>query len=287
MSTKEKKLLLPIVTLIVAATALTLISVRTGTAGFDRARPPLPTATPLASAAPQGNTEPNGGFRPQLARQPATFKLARRLGKRFRGTGLGASVLIGTLRRGAGEQAVRIMRKQVTEGERVEVALGNGPASLTWDAREGALSSGSPASAEERLLLERLVLDTPDQFILAQLRGASYQTIARGVRPENAGDDYSGPIWDIVEVKDSIAGSSTSERTGQRLYWINSSAGIIDKIVSTGEGVDVIATLSGWVNQRGELVPSRITWTQNGGTLMQLDFTSFNYSEQQSQQQSQ
>ncbi|MBD0369933.1 MAG: hypothetical protein ICV60_03700 [Pyrinomonadaceae bacterium] len=282
MSTKEKKLFFPTLILIVAAIALTLISVRAGTVGFDWAKPPVPVPTPLASASRQDAMKSMNDLRARLARQPAAFKLALRLGKRFRSTGRAESVLVGTLRRGAEEKSVRITRRQTEDGERVEVALGNGPASLTWSAKEGALSSGSPATAGDRLLLERLVLDTPDQFVLAQLRGASYQTIARGVRPENAGDEYSGPVWDIVQVKETANEASSGAQSAWRLYWINASTGVIDKIVSLEDSVEVTATLSGWTEQRGELMPSAITWTSRGETLMRLVFNGFDYSEQQS-----
>lgn len=284
MTTREKKLFRPAVVLLMsAAIVLTIVSVRAGTAVFDWVKPTTSSMSPSASSPPSDIAKTRGEGRSRLAGQPAAFKLAMKLGKRFRGSGRVETILLGTLRTDAGEQRVRIMRRQTDDGERVEIALDNGPASLTWSATEGAQTSGSPASKSDSQLIERLVLDSPDQFILAQLRGAAYQTINRNVRPASAGSDYSGPVWNIIEVKEPAAGADA--KSAWRLYWINSSTGMIDKIVSREDGADVIATLSGWMEQRGESLPSRITWTRGNETLMQLDFDGFNYSDQQSQQQ--
>ena len=119
-----------------------------------------------------------------LALQPEAFKLSRRLGRRFREAGREVSVLAGTLTFGGERRRVVIRRVQGESGEDLEVTLGGGTAAHTWDDRGGAQQAGRAADGEERLLVERLALDSPDQFVLAQLRSASYMTVARGVRPE-------------------------------------------------------------------------------------------------------
>ena len=124
-------------------------------------------------------------------------------------------------------------------------------------------------------MIERLALDSPDQFIFAQLRGSAYNTVARNIRPGEAGDsdDYDGPIWDIVRVVESTSLSKNKPQSPWRLYYINSSTGLIDKILSQEEGENVIAQLSSWVNQGGELFPTRITWTMDKQVLMELNIS--------------
>ena len=60
--------------------------------------------------------------------------------------------------------------------------------------RQGALSSGVPVTENERALIERLVLDSPDQFILAQLR---VRFTKPSLNRQTSGgwrlDDYKGP----------------------------------------------------------------------------------------------
>lgn len=286
MSKRHQKIFWPSILLIAMSISLLLLAARAGTIKAEEMTPSVLPPTASASPSAQSSVKPETNMRARLAQQPAAFKLARKLGKRFSGSKHATTVLQGTLRRGTDEQHVRFMRRQTDDGETVEVAVGQSPASLIWSTTEGATASGSPASQIDKLLLERLVFDSPDGFILAQIRGASYQTIIRNVRPAEAAgsDDYTGPLWDIIEVKEPANPSSTDAQSNARLYWLNTSTGMIDKIVSREDQGEVIATLSNWVNQRGELVPLRVTWTSEGRTLMQLDLTGFNYLEQQSQQ---
>ena len=51
--------------------------------------------------------------------------------------------------------------------------------------------------------------DPPDQFVLAQLRGSSYYTVARNVRPAGATDGYAGPLWNVVRIDE---GNDQEER---------------------------------------------------------------------------
>lgn len=281
MSIRKKKLLWPIALLVIAATALTFISVRAKTTDTVRAKAIIPP--PPASSAPQSEGKSGTDFKARLARQPYALRLAMQVGKRFRNSKRAQSVFVGTLRLNNDEQRVRILRRQTDDGERVEIALGSGPTALTWSPQEGVKSSGAAPSNTERLLIERLVLDTPDAFILAQLRGASYQVISHNVRPAEAGgrDDYQGPVWDIIRVGEPAKADSTGLLSRWRLYRINVSNGLIDSIVSYEDGIEIVASLF-WTGQGEEKVPSRIIWTRQGQPQMQLDFTGFNYSTEQS-----
>src|SRR5258708_68941 len=160
-----------------------------------------PAGAPVSLAAPTGQSPPTqatGALRYKLARQPEANRMRFRLGERFTGAGREMSVLNGTLTIGAQQQRVHIVRRQDDDDENLSITVG--AASLTWSGKQGALANGKTAAASDRALIERLALDSPDQFVLAQLRGASYYTVARNVRPASAGesDDYAGPVWDLV-----------------------------------------------------------------------------------------
>jgi hypothetical protein len=130
-----------------------------------------------------------------------------------------------------------------------------------------------------RVLIERLVFDSPDQFVLAQLRGASYYTVARNVRPPEASDGYSGPLWNIVRVNDPEPDEAKRARSRWRLYYINTKTGLIERIVSNSDGQQVTATLA-WAEVQGEKIPVRITWKRQGETIMQYAMTDFTYRQQ-------
>ena len=113
-----------------------------------------------------------------LSLQPEAFKMSRRLGSRFAPLRRAASALTGNLTTGTGQQLATIVRRQTDSGETVE--LGLGVRTLKWSEQDGVIAlSGSSPTPAERLLVERLTFDSADQFILAQLRGASYHTVAR------------------------------------------------------------------------------------------------------------
>lgn len=214
-----------------------------------------------------------------LSLQPEAFRLSRRLGRRFGSSSRAVSVLVGTLIVGTEQQAVNMVRRQTERGERVEIAVGGGPALLTWSETEGPRSAGGRPTEAERTLIERLAFDTADQFVLAQLRGASYFTIARNARPANADDAYAGPLWDIVRIEDPQRDEEIGPRSTWRLYYVNSNTGLIDKVVCRLGGDGIEAEFSGWVDQNGERVPSQIVWTRNGQVIMQYRLTNFSHSQ--------
>ena len=66
-----------------------------------------------------------------------------------------------------------------------------------------------------------------------------------------------------------------------RLYYINSSTGLIDKVISQEQREIVTANLSGWINQGGEQVPTHITWTINKQVVMELSLNNVVYGPKQ------
>lgn len=226
-------------------------------------------------SAPQP-TAARGRLQNRLALQPEADKLRRRLGQRFLTTGREMSVLVGALTLGAERYTARITRRQDEDDERLTITLNGGGPALSWSGLNGALSGGSAATGALRSLLERLALDSPDQFILAQIRGSAYYTTARMVRPSEAGgsDKYTGPMWNVVRVAEPSARTQNKPQSLWRLYYINTATGLIDKVISEEQGQTIVAEISGWVTQNGEQIPTRITWTLNKQVVMELSLTS-------------
>lgn len=212
-----------------------------------------------------------------LLLQPEAFKLARRLGARFSPGKSRTTVVAGTLTLGSEAHMMQLTRTQTDDGENVQIAIADSDI-LTWDASRGGLSTGRQVTAGEQELIERLVLDSPDQFVLMQLRGASYTTVARGVRPTGATEGYSGPLWTIVRVDERQQEEVKRPASLWRLYYLNTMTGLIDRIESEVEGKRVVAEIS-WTEADGEKVPARIVWTRAGKALMQYSLTGFSVSQ--------
>lgn len=245
----------------------------------ETAKGVLPTK---ASTAPLAATGPVKQRRllTRLSFQPEANRMRRRLGKRFVVPGREVAVTTGVLTMGSDRQPVRIVRTQDDEqGEQVSIAIGTNPASFAWTPKAGAVSSGNPLTGNERAAVERIALDSPDQFILAQTRGASYYTIAHAVRPAEAGDsDGSVPFWDLIRIGEPQLGSFSKPQSLWRIYYINNSTGLIDRIFYQEQTEDVTVELSGWTSRGGgELAPSLIRWTRGKTVVMELNLASISY----------
>jgi len=216
--------------------------------------------------------------RRNLSLQPEAMKLARQLGKRFVSDNSSTSALVGTLTIGSETRTIQMMRKQSEDGESVEIRVAGSPL-LSWDGRQGALDTDQQATGSNRELIERLVFDSPDQFVLMQLRGASYYTVARSVRPVDANDGYNGPLWTIVRVDDPQRDEAKTATSRWRLYYINTATGLIDRIESEVDGQRIVAEISSWTEQNGEKLPAQIVWTRDGQALMQYSLTNFSQSQ--------
>jgi hypothetical protein len=234
-------------------------------------------------AAPHLPTAARDRLYSRLARQPEAARLQRRLGNRFLAPGREVTTLIGALKIGAQQYTARITRSQADDGESLTVGLNSGPATLTWDGKDGAKTGSIAANGETLALLERIALDSPDQFILAQLRGANYYVVSHDARPSEAGaaDEYAGPTWKIVRVSEPENSTLIKPRSSWRLYYINTATGLIDKVLSQEQGETIIAELSGWTSQDGEHVPTRITWTRKKQVVMELSLNNFGHGPKQ------
>ncbi|MEK6289569.1 MAG: hypothetical protein AABO57_27965 [Acidobacteriota bacterium] len=234
------------------------------------------TTLPLVQS---GGASRLGRLQTRLSSQPQANSLRHKLGQRFVGSGRERTILAGTLTIGADRILVRIVRTQNEDGEDVKIALNGGPVSLAWTAKQGALSANPSPTAIERSFVERLALDSPDQFILAQLRGASYYTVARQVVPEEAlqSQGYSGPAWGVVRVDEPNRTGLTKPESSWRMFYLNSETGLLERIISSEQGQPIMAELLEWSGRQGELAPGRIRWSRNKQVIMELVFTSFAY----------
>ncbi|HKP83798.1 MAG TPA: hypothetical protein VJT69_17415 [Pyrinomonadaceae bacterium] len=232
------------------------------------------SAVLIRGTSSQNPVQPRTGKTRNLSLQPEAFKLSRRLGNRFASSRETSSTLAGTLITGTLRQEVNVVRKQTSSGE--EVGIGVAGAALTWSDAEGPGASGANVNEGQRMLIERLVLDSPDQFVLAQLRGASYYTVAHDVRDDPGGsDNYDGPLWDVVRVTEPETDRGRRPLSNSRLYYLNVQTGLIDKIVSEFRGEKIEANVRQWVDQGGEKIPAHIVWKRGNETVQEFNLSSF------------
>jgi hypothetical protein len=242
------------IALIVSATSVILIS-RASTKTPER---------PLERPAQPRKTSKNRN----LSLKPEALAVGRQLGNRFKSQSQSVSTAVGTLTVGGERHQLMLTRRQTTSGEEVEVQIGD--RGLKWNEQENLRGQSGPLSDEDRLLAERLILDSPDQFVLAQLRGAGYFTVVRNVRPDDAGDDYSGPLWNVVRVDEPQPQDGNVQLfSSWRLYYINTQTGLPDRIEYQLNGQDIRTDFVEWTEQDGEKTPARVTWSSGGQVIME------------------
>ena len=266
MSTRAKTLLCALVIALIACGTTALLVTRA--TGRDAKELIAQTPTQARTASRLSN----------LSLQPEALKLARNLGTRFLADETKTSVVSGTLTIGSEARTMQMTRTQTADGESVDIGVA-GLAPLTWNAKQGGIASVGQATGSERELIERLVFDSPDQFVLMQLRGASYYTVARAARPVDAPDGYDGPLWTIVRVDDPEQDTTKKPASRWRLYYLNTATGLIDRIESEVEGQRIMAEIASWTEQNGEKVPAQIVWTRDGQPVMQYKLTNFSQSQ--------
>ena len=241
------------------------------------------TSPSIASRPGQTSGKSGRGLHSRLSHQPEADRVRRVLGQRFLSAGRERTVLVGTLTIGTDRSIVRIIRTQSDDGEQIEMAIDSGGSSMTWNPTEGARVDANRAVGTSRAIIERLALDSPDEFVLAQLRGASYSTVALRVMPKSAAgsEDYAGPTWDVVRVGEPDAGGPDATLSKARSFHINTSTGLIDRCFSQEDGETILAEISGWTDRLGEKVPTHITWTRNGQAIMELSLNSVSHGPKQ------
>lgn len=253
-----------VVALLICASSIILIS-RAST------KPPVPKREALAQ-------EPGPQTHRNLSLRPEAFSVSRRLGNRFKSTSRVVSTAGGTLTIGGEQHPLIVRRRQTESGEDVEVQIGN--RGLTWNGREALKTTSGSLADADRLLAERLILDSPDQFVLAQLRGASYFTIARSVRPTDAGDDYNGPLWNIVRIDEpQQRDESMRPLSTWRIYYINAQTGLPDRLEYQLNGQAIRTDFVEWAEHNGEKTPSRVTWSSDGQVIMEYRATNVSHNQ--------
>jgi hypothetical protein len=259
---------------LLVSTCLALVACVAATAGvflMSRAAPGSASAQTTAQSRTTSRNLRN------LFLQPEALHVARALGKRFGHSTRANTGVVGTLTISGNEQPVSITRRQTESGEQVDILAGS--RNLTWTDQDGTKAGSGVPGDSERLLVERLTLDSPDQFVLAQLRGASYFTIARNVRPADAGDDYRGPLWTLVRVSEPPADDTLRPLSAWRIYYLNVQTGLPDRIEYQLNGQDIRVDFAAWTEQNGEKTPARITWSSGGQPVMECKVVSVSFNQ--------
>jgi hypothetical protein len=212
-----------------------------------------------------------------LLLQPEAFRVSRRLGKRFDRSSRAITTSVGILTLAGNQQPLTLIRRQTESGEEVELLVGT--RGLTWTDRDGIKAGSGVVTDTERLLVERLLFDSPEHFVLAQLRGASYFTVARNVRPTEANDGYNGPLWNLVRVDEPQTADNLRSLSTWRMYYLNVQTGLPERVEYQLNGKEIKAEFLAWSEVQGERTASHIRWSSGGQTVMEYQVTNVSHNQ--------
>lgn len=209
---------------------------------------------------------------------PAHVRLASALGDRIEKPGKERLTAEGTLIRGTGSGGnIRLVWESPGRVRLDELGTGQ-PRTTAFDGARSWSSTGTVTRADEDLL-ETLINDGAEHFLLAQMNGSATRFLGYRFRPDdgrNAG--YRGPFFDIYQMTDLA-------RTGQppaprvKLFYFESDHGLLDRVrytvVRNGAPIQVEIRFSEWRAVNGQQFPGKISREENGHAVLTFTFHAF------------
>ena len=240
------------------------------------AQPPLtataPVALPTATPPPGPDTELRPGSPAQLRRGmlPASLHTAlQALGDRLERGGRERIEATGTLRLGNDETPF-VLRQDLSGRLHLTISGAGAPRILTFDGTQ-ARGNGGTVTPAEYALLETLLYDGAEPFLLRQARDGASRPLGRRFR-----DPASGAFYDVFETTDTVrlgAGSTTRLKS----YSFNSESHLLESVryrtIQGNAETAVEIRLSQWRDLGGQRVPGVLERRENNSLVLRAQFT--------------
>lgn len=193
------------------------------------------------------------------------------LGERFEKRGQERVTLTGTLNWSAGTSTVRLTW-EYPGLLRVDLDTGR---ILTFDGMRFS-TNGEPLESHESRLIEALLQDSPEHFLIGQATGFASRLLGLRFRLDNGRDRaYRGPYYDVFAVVNPSGGQASAR--ARKFYYFNSDSQLLERVRYEAPGpggpVQAETELADWRTEQGERVPYRITHSRAGETDFSCTFT--------------
>lgn len=184
--------------------------------------------------------------------QPQLREALRQLGDRLERPGKERLTLLGTLTRLSGSQVETAPFRLITEFQnrmRLEEQVGT-QLRVTVFNGSNAAKLGGPVNRRDEDLIETLVFDSVDNYLIKQTQGAATRFLGSRFRLDNGeAENYSGSYYDLYQTTDQIRiGPSIREQSKQ--YYFNSDTQLLEhvryEIQPEGARVSVEVQITGW-----------------------------------------
>lgn len=210
--------------------------------------------------------------------QPEFRQALKVLGDRLEKPGKERLVLVGALSSSDNPQGMPIRAFWELPGRlRIEMQKGQQLNVIVFDDIQPARSNG-PLDTKANDLVETLFYDSAEHFFIGQTLGLATRTLGDYFRMDDGqSQDYSGPFYNVHEVRDKIR-SGSAEREQSKLYYLNSETLLIERvryeIRRRGRLVPVEVRLANWGTIAEQQLPGLITRLEDDVEVMSLTINS-------------
>lgn len=128
-------------------------------------------------------------------------------------------------------------------------------------------------SADDLAVIETLVFDSPDHFLLSQTQGYATRALGQRFRLDSEAVTKDTVFYDIYQVGDQI-NIATASRPQPKMFYLNSTTQLLERVhyetERDGQTVKVEVLLTGWEKSNNQQLPRLITRLENGKEVLRI-----------------
>jgi hypothetical protein len=266
----KRKLFRPLVLLLALTTAVLAV------ASIRKLRGPGATPTKARSGQNRIATPSlNDHSYVRFAQLPAPLRWhLKQFGDRITAPGKERITITGMIKR-AGDSRFLPIHLTLEFPDRVRLTVQDGIQQRTIAFNgQTATGVGDALTNSERDIIESLVYDTEEHFLLSQTQGAGTRVLGQRFRADDGTTpNYTGPYYDLYEVTDQV-NSGSGPRIQRKTFYFDSTSLLLAKVryqlLRDGATVDVETQISEWQKREGQQIARRILRLENNQPVLTL-----------------
>lgn len=255
---------------------------------FASARPRIdlaPVIQPTATVSSQSQQkddraegEPSAEYVRRGRLRPQLHAALGALGDRLEKPGKERLTLTGTITKAGRQQAIPVLLVWEFPGRlRLEEQV-DGQRHTTVFNGNNARRNGNSLSRREEDLIETLIHDSVEHFLISQLDGAATRFLGSRFRlDDGTATNYEGPFYDLYETSELIkVGREIRRQT--KVYYFNSDTNLLERVKyqvrRDGLATLVEVRLNNWHEVQGQKLPGEIVRLENDTPVLRFTITS-------------
>lgn len=277
MLVKRRKILWPsIPALLIILTGIYFASARTRSDFSTASQPPATASIQPEQKNANDQDEASEEYLRRGRLRPQLHEIMGALGDRLEKPGKERLAFTGTIARAGSQQANPISVILEFPGRLRLEEMVNGQKQVTVSKGDKARKTGGTLNNRDEDLVEMLLCDSVEHFLLAQRDGDATRFLGPRFRLDDGTTaNYSGPFFDLYETTELIKVRQDIRRQ-TKVYYFNSDTHLLERIrYRLANGLtEVEIRLKNWVEVQGQKLPGEIVRLENNTPVLTLTITS-------------